>query len=353
MPLMGKFSMARWPSARHKAPRRHPHLAHGVAFDAKIASHISIVSYHKSVPPSPLHGVVAALVTPFREDERIDCGAWQILIDDVIAAGVDGLLVGGSTGEFFSQNLEERTMAQRFVRQATARRVPVYANVGCITTRETIKLAVAAEAEGIDVLAVVTPYYLKPSQQELVEHYTEVCRAVRIPVLAYNFPQHGGVNLEADTVAQVARRCDNMAGVKDSSGSLELMAGYRNAAPGREFAVFVGPESLTLEALRQGCAGVVSGSANIAPRLFVDLYRAFREGRMETAARLQDLVDRLTGCLMLHTFPSVIKEAIRVAGPCRKPAGAVPPEVRNRLSQVLAVLEAEGYLLHASGSVTA
>jgi 4-hydroxy-tetrahydrodipicolinate synthase len=305
------------------------------------------------VPPSPLHGVVAALVTPFREDERIDCGAWQTLIDQVVAAGVDGLFVGGSTGEFFAQSLEERTMALRFVRQASAFRVPVYANVGCITTRDTIKLALAAQAEGIDFLAVVTPYYIRPSQAELAEHYTDVCGAVRIPVLAYNFPQHGGVELRPETVARVARQCENLAGVKDSSGSMEMLTAYQKAAPARDFAVFVGPESLMLNALQQGCAGVVSGSANIAPRLFVDLYRAFREGQSETAARLQALVDQLSGCLMLHTFPSVIKEAVRIAGPCRKPVGPVPPEVRSRLSKVLALLQAEGYVSHTSDSVTA
>src|SRR5271157_1476495 len=289
------------------------------------------------------------MVTPFREDERIDCGAWQVLIDNLIAAGVDGLLVGGSTGEFFEQDLEERTMALRFVRQATAGRVPVYANVGCISTRETIKLATAAEAEGIDVLTVVTPYYIRPSQAELVEHYADVCRAVRLPVLAYNYPQHGGVELQPETVAQVARQCGNLEGVKDSSGSLELLAGYQKAAPGRDFAVFVGPEPLMLAALQQGGAGVVSGGTNVAPRLFVDLYRAFREGQTETAERLQALADRLAGCLTLHTSPSVIKEAMGSAGPCRKPIGPVPPEVRNRLSKVLAELEAEGYVSHAYG----
>lgn len=305
------------------------------------------------MPSFRLHGVVAALATPFREDERLDCGTWQSLIDSVIAAGVDGLLVGGSTGEFFSQDHEERTVALRFVRQACQWRVPVYANVGCITTRETIQLAQTAEAEGIDVLAVVTPYYIKPSQAELAEHFTEVCRAVRLPVLAYNFPQHGGVDIQPETVNQVALRCENMAGVKDSSGNLELMTAYQQAAPpGREFAVFVGPENLTLTALEKGCAGVISGSSNIVPRLFADLYRAFREGRKDTAVKLQALVDLLSGCIGLHTFPAIIKEAAAL-GPCRKPLGPIPAEVRARLSEVLAVLEAEGYAPQKVRGVTA
>jgi 4-hydroxy-tetrahydrodipicolinate synthase len=303
--------------------------------------------------PGPLHGIVTALVTPFRNDERIDCSAWQTIIDAQIAGGVHGLFAGGSTGEFYAQDLEERTMGLRFVRQATAGRVPVYANVGCITTRDTIKLAQAAQAEGVDVLAVVTPYYLKPSQAELAEHYIEVCRAVRLPVLAYNFPLHGGVEILPETVAQIARQCSNLVGVKDSSGSMERLVGYRDAVTDREFAIFIGPENLALAGLQQGCAGVVSGSANFAPRLFVDLYRACREGNQENAARLQGLVDRVTGCISLHTFPSVIKEAVGIAGVCRKPVGPLPPEARNRLRDALAVLQKEGYFPTAPRSVNA
>ena len=245
--------------------------------------------YHVSVPA--LHGIVTALVTPFRDDERIDCSAWQTLIDAQVAAGVNGLFVGGSTGEFFAQDLEERTVALRFVRQAAGSRVPVYGNVGCVTTRETVRLALAAQGEGIDVLAVVTPYYLRPSQAELADHYIEICRAVNVPVLAYNFPRHGGVEILPDTLARIARVCPNLAGIKDSSGAIERLSGYLEAAPPRQFAVFIGPEKLATAGLKMGCTGVVSGSANVVPRLFVDFYRAFREGRMETAAHLQSLVD--------------------------------------------------------------
>jgi 4-hydroxy-tetrahydrodipicolinate synthase len=300
-----------------------------------------------------LHGIVTALVTPFREDERLDCSAWQKIIDSQIAAGVDGLFVGGSTGEFYAQDFEERTVAMRFVRQAAAGRVPVYANVGCITTRDTVRLALAAQSEGIDAVAVITPFYIKPSQDELADHYIEICRAVHLPVLAYNFPMHGGVEILPETVARIAARCENLAGVKDSSGSMERLLGYRAASSRPDFAVFIGPENLSLAGLQAGCAGVVSGSANIAPRLFVDLYRAVREGRIAEAERLQALVDRLCGCLLLHTFPSVIKMAVATAGRCRRPVGDVPPEIRTRLDEALATLREAGYAVPASQSVTA
>lgn len=298
--------------------------------------------------PRSFHGIVAALVTPFRDDERIDCGAWQTIIDTLIDAGVNGLLTGGSTGEFYTLNLEERTMALRFCRQAAGTRVPVCANVGCVTTRDTIQLALAAQSEGVDAIAVITPYYIHATQSELADHYSEVCRAVHIPVLAYNFPQHGGTELLPQTVAQIAASCENLAGVKDSGGQLAQALAYRDAVPGREFSVFVGPERLLLPALANGCAGAVAGCANIAPKLFVNLYRAFQEGKMDEAARLQTLASELADLVSLHTFPGVIKEAMALsgqrAGVCRKPVGPIPPANLEKVSQLLAKLEKQGLL---------
>jgi 4-hydroxy-tetrahydrodipicolinate synthase len=304
--------------------------------------------YHKSVLPRPFHGIITALVTPFRDDERIDCSAWQTLIDTLIEAGVNGLLAAGSTGEFYTLNFEERTMAMRFCRQAAGSRVPVYANVGCVSTRETVQLALAAQAEGVDAVAVITPYYVKATQAELLEHYTDVCRAVHIPVLAYNFPQHGGTELLPATLGQLAARCENLAGVKDSGGQLEQALAYRDAVPGREFAVLLGPERLLLPALANGCAGVVSGCSNIAPKLFVNLYQAFQEGKMDEAARLQTLGSELAELVSLHTFPGVIKEAMALSGQqvgvCRKPVGPMPPASREKVAHTLAILEKQGLL---------
>ncbi|MBZ5622471.1 MAG: dihydrodipicolinate synthase family protein [Acidobacteriia bacterium] len=291
------------------------------------------------MPKPSLQGIVPALVTPFREDELIDYDAWQAIIDALIGAGVDGLFVGGSSGEFCSLEMDERRVSMRFCRQAVRGRVPLYGNVGCVTTRDTVKLARHAEEVGVDVVVVVTPYYLRPSPQELAEHYIEVCQAVRLPVLGYNFPQHGGVGICPETVAQVGARCENLAGMKDSSGRLELALAYRNCVPGRELAVFVGPEKLILPALEQGCAGAVTGCANFAPRLLVALYQAFREGNRAEAGRLDALAGELDEVSGLHTFPSVIKEAMKMlglpAGVCRRPVGTMPPNARQKLAAVL------------------
>ena len=308
------------------------------------------------MPNPALEGVVTALVTPFREDELIDYDAWQVLIDAQIAAGVNGVFAGGSQGEFYSLSIEERQVAMRFCRQATAGRVPLFVNVGCVTTRDTVALARQAEEIGVDVVVAVTPWYLKPSPQELVEHYIEVCRAVHLPVMAYNFPLHGGVNLAPETLGRIASHCDNLAGVKDSGGNLEQSVAYRTCFPGRGLAVFLGPDHLILAGLDRGCAGALTGCINLAPRLFVDLYRAIREGRRAQAEHLQSLAADLGASHSLYTFPSIMKEAMRMAGMpagvCRRPVGPVPESVRKTVAALVARLHSEGYLSEAPQPLT-
>lgn len=303
-------------------------------------------------------GIVPALVTPFRaDDERIDFAAWEKIIDLMIASGVDGLLAAGGQGEFFSLDEEERVVALRFCRQHVAGRVAVYGNVGCVTTRESVRLAQAAQAEGVDYAVIITPYYLKPSQAELVEHYVEICRAVRIPVLGYNIPERSGVDLGTDAVKQIAARAENFIGMKDSSGRLELLPELIAIGKDRPFYMFIGRDHMILPAMKLGCAGSVTACSNVAPRLFVDLYRAWRDGRMEEAARLQALVDPLRQAFGLHTFPAVIKEAMAMigypAGPCRRPVGAMPADARQKLAAVLDTLRAEKYLPEAAALVRA
>jgi 4-hydroxy-tetrahydrodipicolinate synthase len=303
--------------------------------------------YHKYVPSAP-QGVVTALVTPFRDDERIDFNAWQRIIDFQIEAGVAGLLAAGGQGEFFSLDEEERTVALRFCRQAVGGRAALYGNVGAVSTRETVRLAQCAQAEGVDYAVVVTPYYLRPSQDELVQHYADVCRAVHIPVLAYNIPERTGVDLDPASVRRIAELAENFIGLKDSSGRLDHIPELAQSAPGRPFSVFIGRDHLILGALERGAAGAVTACANVAPRAFVDLYRAFREGRTADAARLQELAKPLREAFALHTFPSVVKAAMEMiglpAGPCRRPVAPMPAAARATLASVLEALRAAGYV---------
>jgi 4-hydroxy-tetrahydrodipicolinate synthase len=291
------------------------------------------------------------VVTPFRPDERIDFTAWQTILDHQLAAGVDGIFAAGGQGEFFALTEEERIVALRFVKQYVGGRAAVYGNVGCVTTRATVALAEAAQGEGLDYLVVITPHYLKPSQDELVAHYAEVCRAVRAPVLAYNIPERTGVDLLPATTRRIAERCENFVGLKDSTGRLDQLPELIPVCK-----VFIGRDHMILDALRQGCVGAVTACANVAPKLFVDLYRAFQAGNMKEAARLQALVDPLRQAFGLHTFPSVVKEAMTMvgvpAGACRKPVGPMPEDARAKLAAVLDRLEQEGYVRGTTAAAT-
>lgn len=289
-------------------------------------------------------GIVPAVVTPFREDERIDYGAWQGILEMLIASGVHGLFVIGGQGEFFALDEEERQVATRFCVQTVARRVPVYANVGAVTTRQTIRLAQRAEADGVDYVVVVTPYYIRPSADELVEHYREVCRSVNLPVLAYNIPERTGVDLTPAIARRIADSVENFVGLKDSSGHLDRIAEYRAAG----LKVFIGRDHMILEGLKQGCVGAVTACANVAPRAFVRLYEAFQKGDLDEASRLQALVEPLRRAFSLATFPSIVKEAMAMAGVpagrCRRPVGHASEQARAELARILEELRAEGYL---------
>jgi 4-hydroxy-tetrahydrodipicolinate synthase len=292
----------------------------------------------------PLAGILPAIVTPFKDDESIDYTAWQELIEYLISSEIHGLFVVGGQGEFFALSEEERTVAVRFCVQAVAGRIPVYANVGAVTTEQTLRLAQKAEAEGVDYAVVITPYYLKPSAEELVEHLSEVCRAVRIPVLAYNIPERTGVELTPFILGRVARAHDNFVGLKDSSGNLDLIPEWLREG----LTVFIGRDHLIVEALRRGATGAVTACANVAPRAFVDLYEAYRSGDIAQAERLQALVEPLRRAFAFATFPSVIKEAMNMAGlragRCRRPVGPMPAEARAKLSAVLQTLREAHYL---------
>ena len=297
---------------------------------------------------APLQGIVPAVITPFKEDEAVDYGAWQELLEGLIASGVHGLFVIGGQGEFFTLSEEERTVAARFCVQTTAKRLPVFANVGSITTAATVRLAQQAEQDGVDYLVVITPYYLKPSPDELYEHYSEVCRSVRVPVLAYNIPERTGVELTPSILGRVAQAHENFVGLKDSGGKLELIPEWKRAG----LAVFIGRDHMILDGLRMGCVGAVTACANLVPRLFVDLYDAYKTGKLDQAARLQALAEPLRQAFSLATFPSVVKEAMNMAGlkggRCRRPVGPMPVDAKVKLAAVLEKLREARYLGEAS-----
>jgi 4-hydroxy-tetrahydrodipicolinate synthase len=229
--------------------------------------------------------------------------------------------------------------------EETAGRAFVMPNVGAITTAESVELARHAEAVGCDAVSAVTPYFLKPSQDELVEHYRTICAAVRIPVLAYNIPERTGVTIAVSTVARLAKEAPNFAGIKDSSGDLSNAVEYAQASrPG--FRVFMGRDTLIYGALAYGLAGAVAATANVAPGLAVGIYTAWQANDLAKAKAFQTRLAPVRKLFGIGSHPGGLKEAMLQLGmigctKCRRPTLDLSPAQKQ---QVTAVLKEAGLL---------
>jgi 4-hydroxy-tetrahydrodipicolinate synthase len=279
------------------------------------------------------------MATPFSADERFDEGRACELIEWYLASGVHGISVAGSQGEFFSLERDEHVRLLEVAAKTIAGRVPLYAGTGAVTTREAIRLTQSAESIGADLALVITPYFAQPTQDELVEHYTTIARATKLPVMLYNNPPRTSVNVWPATLVRCMKSADNIVGIKDSSGDITQAVEYLLLS-GRKGLLFSGRDTVALALLMHGGHGTISPAANVFPRLMVRLYDAFRGGDLAEASRLSDVFAPLRAAWAWGSFPVVIKEAMAIAGhgagPTRRPIATLPPQ---KLADLKAVVE--------------
>jgi 4-hydroxy-tetrahydrodipicolinate synthase len=286
-----------------------------------------------------IEGIIPAVVTPFDENENVDEEGFRKIINYLIDSGVHGIFPVGSQGEFFTlTNEEKRRLIDIAVEEARGR-VFVMPNTGAITTRESIELSRYAEKAGADCVSVITPFFISPSQEELYGHFKDICQSVKIPVLCYNNPgRTGGVALSPVTLARLAEELPNFAGIKDSSGDLTQVAEMIRLCPPR-FKVIMGRDTLIYGALVYGAAGAIAATANVAPKLIVGIYEAFKEGDLEKAKGYQRDLAPLRIAFGLGTFPVVVKEALNImglpGGRCRKPIEPLSDDKRAQLRDIL------------------
>lgn len=287
---------------------------------------------------SKFHGVVPAMATPFTADHRLDEARVGELIESYIQAGVHGISVAGSQGEFFALDTAEHIRLLALSMRAIDGRVPLYAGTGGATTRQAIALTQAAEAMGADLALVITPYFVQPSQDELVAHYTAVAKATKLPVMLYNNPPRTSVNVLPATLARCMRAADNIVGMKDSGGDLTQSIEYLLTAP-RPALLFSGRDTIALSMMFHGAQGTISPAANVFPELMVRMYDALRAGNHDEALRLSNVFAPLRAAWAWGSFPVVIKEAMalagRSAGPTRPPVAALPEKARADLAAVV------------------
>ena len=286
-------------------------------------------------------GIITPLITPFNRDEpqSINYEATDTLVNHLIEQGITGIFILGSNGEFHViEEAEKLEFAKRVV-EVVDKRVPVFAGTGLCSTQETIKLSQAMERIGVDALSVITPYFLKPTDEELYQHFKSVAESVKIPIVLYNIPKATGCPISKEVLKRLTK-IENIQAIKDSSGDMENLKGYIEVTEGTQVNVLVGSDSKISEAYKLGATGAIAGTSNLITKVIVDLDKALYAKDYENAQTLQTDIDVLRGLLPLGTVPSIMKRSVELAGiaevgPARRPVLETTEETDLKIKEML------------------
>jgi 4-hydroxy-tetrahydrodipicolinate synthase len=288
--------------------------------------------------PKVIRGCGTALVTPFTRAEAIDETALRRLVEFQIEGGVDFLVPCGTTGESVTMTEDEQARVVEITVDTAAGRVPVVAGAGGYNTREVIDKIDRFTDMGADAILSVTPYYNKPTQEGLFQHYRAIAEASSLPVILYNVPGRTGCNLEPATVERLSH-WKPIYGIKEASGNISQIAELASLVD-ESFKIFAGDDSVVLPLAALGGVGVVSVASNLLPKSVSDLCRACSEGRFEEARQLNRQLTPLFKTLFIESNPIPIKAALAMIGMIeevyRLPLVPMSSGNRERLEQVLA-----------------
>ena len=260
-------------------------------------------------------GLGVALVTPFMENGAIDFAAVAKIVDNLIAGGVDYILVLGTTGETPTLSTDERKAIIRFVRDRVAGRVKLMVGVGGNCTHDVVKTLRTWDLHGYDAVLSVNPYYNKPNQEGLYQHFKAIAEASSLPVMLYNIPGRTGVNMAPETIARLATDCDNIIGVKEASGNLEQMEQIKALTPS-DFLLISGDDGLTVEVVKRGGVGVISVLANAYPAETKEVVSLALDGNTEEAEQKLKALDGIISSLFEEGNPVGVKTALYLKGVC-------------------------------------
>jgi 4-hydroxy-tetrahydrodipicolinate synthase len=281
-------------------------------------------------------GSLVPIITPFRQG-KVDRDGLARVIEHVLAGGSDGIIPCGTTGESATLSHEEHEEVVRWTIEIVRKRVPVIAGAGSNSTAEAIRLTKGAEEAGADGALLISPYYNKPTQEGIFQHYRAVAEATGIPLIVYNIPGRTGSRIEPSTLARLSR-VPRVIGVKEATGSIETSIDIvAQAAAG--FAVYCGEDAINFPVLAVGGAGLISAVANVAPKPLAEMAHAARERRWEDARRLHFALIDLVRVLFIETNPIPVKTACALMGLCsadmRMPLTPMSEGNLARLKQVL------------------
>lgn len=281
-------------------------------------------------------GVFPAIITPFKEDGSLDEEGLRRNIEYLQKSGIAGIVPCGTTGESATLTFEEHKKVVEIA--VDCAKVPVIAGTGSNNTREAIELTRHAAEAGADAALLITPYYNKPNDRGMFEHFKTIAEKCDIPIVLYNVPKRTGIDLKPDMVARLSK-IKNIKAVKEASGSPGQVAQIIEQTRAGEFSVLSGDDDLTLPLMALGASGVVSVVANVAPKKTVAMVDAMLSGNLEAARELHYKLLPLVRAMFLETNPIPVKTAHKLiglaAGPLRLPLAALAPEKEKILAEIL------------------
>lgn len=259
-----------------------------------------------------LQGSLVAIATPMHEDGGLDLNTLRALIDFHIEQHTDGIVIVGTTGESPTVDFDEHCLLMQTAIEHAAKRIPIIAGTGANSTREAIELTSQARKLGADACLLVTPYYNKPTQEGLYRHYREIAEAVDIAQILYNVPGRTACDISNDTVLRLAQIA-NIVGIKDATGNMERATDLLIRAP-QDFAVYSGDDASCLALMLLGGHGVISVTANVAPRRMHEMYAAALAGDVSTARNINRQLFALHQKLFVEANPIPVKWVLKEMG---------------------------------------
>lgn len=261
-----------------------------------------------------ISGVFPAMITPFTSEGAIDYQSMAKVIDFFIEKGVNGLYVLGTSGEWPLIDKDQRKDILEFVMNRVGKRVSVMAHVGALPVKDACELATHAEGVGVSAISSIPPYYFPFHEMDIEKYFDSIMSSVseQMPVLIYNLPAFVRNVVSIETVKKLKKRYVNFGGIKESQGNLEMLQDYIKTI-GDDGIVLVGSDDLISKALEFGCAGIISGNANVLPELFIELVSAYRKGEMDRVNRLQTLVNELAKATHFGRVP-LLKAGLSLRG---------------------------------------
>lgn len=261
------------------------------------------------------YGTGVALVTPFTSDGEVDFSGLERLIEHQINGGVEYLVALGTTGESATLSKDEKKAIWEFIAEKVAGRLPLMAGIGGNNTREIVKAVEEFKIPGYEAILSVSPYYNKPVQEGMYQHYKAIAEASQLPILLYNVPGRTGSNLAPETTLRLASNFKNIFGVKEASGNFDQFNQILKDKPS-DFLFISGDDSVTLPMIAMGGAGIISVVANAIPRHFSDMIRLCLEGKFKEAQPLHYKLIDFTNLMFAEGNPAGVKCALKHVGIC-------------------------------------